>query len=402
MKFFVILLVLVVVVVAIVGPQALYTVDEKQMAVVTRFGEPVATNFKPGLKFKAPFVDTVNYFDKRLLLFDAPPDSLLTKDKKRLIIDVYARGRIVDPLLFFETLRTESQAASRAVDIISSELRREVAGDIQAEIITTKREAIMAQVKANVAPKLLEFGIELVDLRIKRADFPNEIADSVYARMQAERKRIGDRERAEGAEVDARVRADVDKQATVIRALAQRDADITRGCGEAEAAKIFADAFKEDPEFFTFEENLRINRGILTQNTTAIMTVSDLGQLVEGIRRGAVLAAAVPDGTPLGAGSDLSQFGSRCAEVAATRTLARDLNLDLALLEIISAEEVEWPNKSLGCPEEGRTYAPVIVPGYSVVLNVLDQSGQSYEIHTNLHGSEIAICGEQADADASP
>ena len=156
-----------------------------------------------GLKLKAPFIDTVNYFDKRLLLFDAPPDSLLTGDKKRLIIDVYARGRIVDPLLFFERLRTESQASTRAVGIISSELRTEVAGDNQAEIITTKRQDIMSQVKDNVSPKLLEFGIEVVDLRIKRADFPNEIADSVYARMQAERKRIADRERAEGAEVDA-------------------------------------------------------------------------------------------------------------------------------------------------------------------------------------------------------
>lgn len=391
MKIFVIFLVLLVVVLAIVGPQTLYTVDEKQMAVVTRFGEPVATNRTPGLKVKVPFVDTVNYFDKRLLLFDAPPDSLLTLDKKRLIIDVYARGRIVEPLVFFEKLRTEAQAASRAVDIISSELRSEVAGDIQAEIITTKREAIMAQVKANVFPKLLEFGIELVDLRIKRADFPNEIADSVYARMQAERKRIGDRERAEGAEVDARVRADVDKQATVIRALAQRDADITRGCGEAEAVKIFADAFKEDPEFFTFEESLRVNRDILTQNTTAIMTVSDLGQLFEGIRRGAVLGAQVPEGAVQGAGSDLDQFGSRCAEVAATRTLARNLNLDLALLEVISAEAVQWPNSSLGCPEEGRAYAPITVSGYSVVL---DQKGERYEIHTNQHGSAIAICDE--------
>ena len=391
MKIFVIFLVLLVVVLAIVGPQTLYTVDEKQMAVVTRFGEPVATNRTPGLKVKVPFVDTVNYFDKRLLLFDAPPDSLLTLDKKRLIIDVYARGRIIEPLVFFEKLRTEAQAASRAVDIISSELRSEVAGDIQAEIITTKREAIMAQVKANVFPKLLEFGIELVDLRIKRADFPNEIADSVYARMQAERKRIGDRERAEGAEVDARVRADVDKQATVIRALAQRDADITRGCGEAEAVKIFADAFKEDPEFFTFEESLRVNRDILTQNTTAIMTVSDLGQLFEGIRRGAVLGAQVPEGAVQGAGSDLDQFGSRCAEVAATRTLARNLNLDLALLEVISAEAVQWPNSSLGCPEEGRAYAPITVSGYSVVL---DQKGERYEIHTNQHGSAIAICDE--------
>ena len=376
---------------AIVGPQLLYTVDETQMAVVTRFGDPVATNRMPGLKLKAPFIDTVNYFDKRLLLFDAPPDSLLTKDKKRLIIDVYARGRIVDPLLFFERLRTESQATTRAVGIISSELRTEVAGDNQAEIITTKRQDIMSQVKDNVSPKLLEFGIEVVDLRIKRADFPNEIADSVYARMQAERKRIADRERAEGAEVDARVRADVDKQATIIRAQAERDGDITRGCGEAEAVKIFAEALEQDPEFYTFQRSLEAYRAFLTRNTTVVMKVDDFGQLFEGIRQGVVAGAEAPKGTDGTGGPDLLQRGSNCAEVAATRSLARGLDVDLIDLEIVGAEPIVWPDRSLGCPEEGRTYALVEVPGFSVSLS---DNGELYSVHTNQHGSQVVICSQ--------
>ena len=376
---------------AIVGPQLLYTVDETQMAVVTRFGDPVATNRMPGLKLKAPFIDTVNYFDKRLLLFDAPPDSLLTRDKKRLIIDVYARGRIVDPLLFFERLRTESQATTRAVGIISSELRTEVAGDNQAEIITTKRQDIMSQVKDNVSPKLLEFGIEVVDLRIKRADFPNEIADSVYARMQAERKRIADRERAEGAEVDARVRADVDKQATIIRAQAERDGDITRGCGEAEAVKIFAEALEQDPEFYTFQRSLEAYRAFLTRNTTVVMKVDDFGQLFEGIRQGVVAGAEAPKGTDGTGGSDLLQRGSNCAEVAATRSLARGLDVDLIDLEIVGAEPIVWPDRSLGCPEEGRTYALVEVPGFSVSLS---DNGELYSVHTNQHGSQVVICSQ--------
>ena len=394
MKALLIVLILLVLGTAIVGPQLLYTVDETQMAVVTRFGDPVATNRSPGLKVKAPFVDTVNYFDKRLLLFDAPPDSLLTKDKKRLIIDVYARGRIVEPLTFFETLRTETQATSRAVGIIASELRTEVAGDNQAEIITTKREDIMSQVKDNVSPKLLEFGIEVVDLRIKRADFPNEIADSVYARMQAERKRIADRERAEGAEVDARVRADVDKQATIIRAQAERDGNITRGCGEAEAVKIFAEALEQDPEFYTFQRSLEAYRAFLTQNTTVVMQVDDFGKIFEGIRQGVVAGAEAPkapDGTDGAREPELVRPDSTCAEVAAARSLAQGLGADLIDMEVLGAESVVWPNRGLGCPEEGRTYAPLEVPGFSVSLS---DDGDLYSVHTNRYGSELVLCSQ--------
>ena len=165
--------------------QSVFIVDETNTAIVTRFGEPIKTSTTPGLNFKIPFMDQVRKFEKRLLIFDAPPDSLLTSDKKRLVIDVYARGRIVDPLLFFKTTRNETLAASRAIDIISSELRREIASDLQTEIIKTNREQIMNKVKELADPKIREFGIELVDVRIKRADFPEEIAESIYGRMQA-------------------------------------------------------------------------------------------------------------------------------------------------------------------------------------------------------------------------
>ena len=282
-----ILLVVIIILAGIFGPQAFFVVDETQLAVVTRFGEPKREVKSPGLYPKTPFIDTVTYFDKRLLLFDAPPDSLLTLDKKRLIIDVYARGRIVDPLIFFEKLRSETLATARAVDIISSELRREIASDNQADIITTKREDIMNRVRDTVSPALREFGIEVVDIRIKRADFPAEIAQSVYLRMQAERKRKADRERAEGAEVDAQVRADVDKQATIIRAEADRDANIIRGSGEAEAIAIFADALEQDPEFYSFQRSLEAYKTFLTQNpnTTIILPPdSDLLQFLQNPR----------------------------------------------------------------------------------------------------------------------
>lgn len=281
MKIIAAILVIGVVLALVIGPQAFFVVDETQLAIVTRFGEPRQEITTPGLKFKTPFVDSVTYFDKRLLVFDAPPDSLLTKDKKRLVIDVYARGRIVDPLKFFRTVRTENQAASRVIDIISSELRREIANDNQSEIIVTSREQIMLNVRIASIPKLLEFGIELVDVRMKRADFPPEIADSIYGRMQAERKRIADRERAEGAQQDLVIRAAVDREATIITAEANRDAAILRGEGEAEAIAIFASALERDPEFYTFQRTLEAYRVFLTTNTTVVLPAnSDLFQFL--------------------------------------------------------------------------------------------------------------------------
>ena len=266
----------------IVGPQAFFVVDEKQLAIVTRFGEVKQTIKHPGIYLKTPFIDTTTYFDKRLLIFDAPPDSLLTKDKKRLIIDVYARGRIVDPKLFRETVQTESQGRARAINIIASELRTEIASDNQAEIITTKREDIMARILENVKPKLRELGLEMLDVRIKRADFPPEIAESVYARMQAERKRKADKERAEGAEIDAQVRATVDRDATIIRATAQRQANISRGEGEARAVEIFAEAISADPAFYSFQRSLEAYKKILETNATVVLPAdSDLFEFLQ-------------------------------------------------------------------------------------------------------------------------
>lgn len=282
MRIFAIVVVLASIFAAIVGPQALFVVDETQAAIVTRFGLVQKSIRSPGLYSKVPFVDTVTYFDNRLMIWDAPPEPLLTGDKKRLIIDVYARGKIVDPKLFRETLGTETQAASRAVDIISSELRTEIASDNQSEIITTKREDIMRRVLQNTQPKLKSFGLEVVDLRIKRADFPAEIAESVYARMQAERKRKADRERAEGAEIDLEVRAEVDKEASIIRAEAERTASITRGEGEAEAVQIFADAIGQDLDFYAFQRSLEAYRVILESQTTVVLPAdSELFQFLQ-------------------------------------------------------------------------------------------------------------------------
>lgn len=381
------------VVLVIGGRSVLFTVDETKLAIVTRFGEIQNSYTSPGLYMKVPFIDSVTYFDGRLLIFDAPKDSLLTKDKKRLIIDVYARARISNPKLFRETVMNEMQATSRAVDIITSEVRREVASDNQSEVITTKRESMMGRVQGNVKEKLNEFGIEVIDVRIKRADFPEEIADSVYARMQAERKRKADKERAEGAEVDAQVRADVDRQATIIRANAEKDANIIRGCGEAEATGIFADAFSEDPDFFTFQKSLEANATILTGTDTVIMEAENFGNLFEQIRTGIIEASSTPKSRTRVTIDE--EFGSSCAEVAAFRRLATELSntlnedIDTSDLELLSSKAINWPDVSLGCPEEGRDYQKTTVPGFSVSLS---HQGTMYQLNTNTHGSLVKFC----------
>ena len=400
MKILVILIVIVAILGAIFVPQFLYIVDETQVAVLTRFGEPRKQITSPGLYIKTPFAEQVTYLDKRLLIFDALPDSLITKDKKRLVIDVYARGRIINPLLFVETVRTESQAVSRAVDILTSELRVEIARDDQSEIIQTSREAIMIRVRDAVAPKLLSFGIEIIDVRIKRADFPGEIANSVYERMKAERKRIADRERAAGAKADLEKRSNVDRVAVEIRSAATRDADIIRGCGEAESIAIFADALSRDPEFFTFQRSLETYTKYFDKNTTIVGSAQDLGQVFEDVRHAMANSAAAPDVVP-GTGVDDVALESSCQEVeavtAARTLLANDLDTEPRALIIQSTDEVDWANAAIGCEEAGVSYAQVITPGYRMVFEF---EGETYEVHTSADGKQVARCEEEPESGA--
>ncbi len=272
MKILAALLILTVIAAGILGPQFLFVVDETQSAIVTRFGEPQRTIRQPGLKMKSPFIDTVIYFDQRNTLFDAPPDSLLTSDKKRLIIDAYAVVRIIDPLEFYKTVRTPQRAVTRSTDNIASELRKEIGQDEQSQIIKTNRETIMNRVTEASRPLLSDFGLQVVDVRTKRIDFPSEIANSIYERMKAERKRIADAERAEGAERDLEIRAGTDRQAAIIKAEAERDADIVRGEGEASAITIFAEALEQGPEFYAFRRSLEAYANALRTGTTLVLS----------------------------------------------------------------------------------------------------------------------------------
>jgi membrane protease subunit HflC len=374
-------------------PEVFFVVDETDQAIVTRFGEAQRSAREPGLYLKTPFMDRVIYLDKRLLLFDAPPDSLLTKDKKRLIIDVYARGRIVDPLKFIEEVATEARGKQRAIEIISSELRREIGLDDQSEIIEASREQIMANLREAVRPKLAEFGIEIVDVRMKRADFPVEIAASVHERMKAERKRKADKERAEGAKKDLEVRADVDKQATIIRSAAKRDADIIRGCGEAEAIMIFAEALEQDPEFYTFQRSLEMYAAALSEDTTIIGESSDLGSMFEVIRNKIVEASSLPtsvDSNAMGTTELESRCGQLDAEGAGRKFLSEYFEISLHAFVLNSVSEMEWPDQGLGCPVEGQSYDQVDTQGYVMIF---EQNNDKFEVHTDVEGLHVVICG---------
>lgn len=336
----------------VIASQTFYIVEETQFAIVTRFGEFQEDKKSPGLAIKIPFVESVIKLDSRLLRVDAPPASLLTLDKRTLVIDAFARYRITEPLIFFQTLRTEANAGARVGDIVNSNLRREVALDLQSDVISETREEIMQRVTA--ASKLLDiqrseaialpgglrdpslqiiiagravaegetairdriptpdqlesiinsptpldfdlegenfryripltdrFGIEVVDVRIKRADFPAGVASSVFDRMRAERERIASAQRAEGAQADAEIRATVDREVNFITQAAQGDSARIRGEAEGEAIRILAEQLGRDPEFYAFTRSLEAYRKLLAEDSTLVLNVdSDLWRYLE-------------------------------------------------------------------------------------------------------------------------
>ena len=392
------LLIIIIIAVFILGPQTFFKVDETETAIVTRFGEIIGSSkMSPGLYMKTPFIDSVTYFDKRLLVFDAPPDSLLTKDKKNLEIDVYARGKITNPRVFYATLRTEASGYNRVVDIVSSELRREIANDEQSEIISISREAIMNRVRDAVAPKLQEFGIELIDVRIKRADFPDAVADSVHKRMIAERERIANRERAEGAEYDLERRANADRTAIEIRTAAQRDAEIIKGCAEADSIKIYAGALEEDPEFYSFQRSLEAYKEYLASNTTIIGSSTDLGELFAKIRIGVNDASRIDINYTSSIIERPDTGVSSCEEVDVRRAGQKliseklDINNDIDV-KLVSIDSKQWNDSSMGCKVDSSE-EPVVVKINGFVA-FFEYDGDTFEVHTNEDATMVVECLE--------
>ncbi len=251
---------------------AFYRVDQWTQALVIQLGEPVRTVQEPGLYFKIPLIQSVEYFDKRLLLYDAVPKELLTRDKQQLVVDNYARWRIVDPLNFYRTLRTEQAAQSRLDDIVYSNVRENLGRQTLQEIVSDRRAGLMREITRASAQRVSDFGIEIVDVRIKRADLPEKNEQNVFRRMKAERERQAKKFRAEGDEEARKIRSLADKQSKIIMAEANKKSEILRGGGEARAVKIYSDAYERDVEFFELLRTLQAYDAAITDGTQLILS----------------------------------------------------------------------------------------------------------------------------------
>jgi membrane protease subunit HflC len=258
--------------IAILGLSTVFTVDETRQVVILQFGEPVRIIKMPGLHFKLPApLQVAQHFDDRLLEYDVAPEEILSKDKKSLIVDNYVRWRITDPLLFLQTVQTESIAKTRIDDIVYSELRRELGTHNMSEIITESRELIMEKVTRESAAATKPYGIEVVDVRLKRVDLPQNNEQSIYRRMQAERIRQANKFRSEGEEESQKIKASTDKDKTIILATAYKEAEEVKGEGEAKAVDIYARAFSKDPDFYEFYRTLETYKIILDKKTTLVL-----------------------------------------------------------------------------------------------------------------------------------
>ena len=275
---------IVVLILAVVSfASSIYTVDMTQQVLITQMGEYVRTNKVAGLDFKVPFIQKVHVFEKRVLVSDAPPAEYLTLDKKRLLVDSYTRWKIANPIKFFMSVRNELGARSRLDDIVYSELRAHIAAHDFRDIIGEKRENIMDEVAKKAGKIVMDYGINIIDVRIKRADLPKEVQQSVFDRMKAERQRIAKKYRAEGEEQARILRANADKEATILLADAYKISKELRGEGDAQATAIYAAAYEKDEEFYSFLKSLEAYEEIFTGETSVILdTGSKLFKYLEG------------------------------------------------------------------------------------------------------------------------
>lgn len=270
------ILIVLAIAVLVTGWSSIFTVDETELSIVTRFGEYKRTEDNPGLHYKIPFAETVHYLERRILASDTPPAEYLTLDKKRLVADPITRWRIVDPLMFFKTVHDETGAKARLDDVVNSELRRELASRNFDEIVGNARDPMMQEVAKRTREKTKIFGLKVVDVRIKRADLPKEVQESVFQRMRAERERVAKQYRSEGSEAAAKIRAETDKDKTIILAKAYETSQKQRGEGDAESIRIYADAYGKDPEFYAFSRSLdTYDRSIDKKATLVLSTGSD-------------------------------------------------------------------------------------------------------------------------------
>ncbi len=249
----------------------LFTVREDRQVVVTRFGKPVRVLREAGLHYRVPFLEQLSFFDRRLLEYDSNPTEIITQDKKTLVVDNFSRWRIIDPLQFLRTVRNETGAQARLDDIIYSELRLELGRKDLIDIVAKDREQLMGKVTEASDKKAREYGIQIVDVRLKRADLPAENLKAIYGRMQAERQRIARQYRSEGKEQAEKIRAETNRERDVLLAEAYEQEQTIKGEGDAKSIDINARAFRQDREFYAFLKSLEVYRRSLKDKTTLVL-----------------------------------------------------------------------------------------------------------------------------------
>ena len=265
------------VVAGIFAMSSLFIVEQTEEALVLRLGEVRDVIPNPGLKMKLPFIENVIFYDNRLLDFEPPPEEVIVSDQKRLVVDTYTRYRITNPLLFYQTVNSEAAVRARLSAMVNGSLRRVLGNVTLSALLSHQRSAIMGQIRDEVTAQGKSFGIDVVDVRIRRADLPEENSQAIFARMQSEREQQARQYRGEGAEAAQNVRANAERERTVILAEAQRDAQRVRGDGDAESIRVYAGAFGQDKEFFAFYRSMQAYRESLTGRSTSFVLTPDSG-----------------------------------------------------------------------------------------------------------------------------
>jgi membrane protease subunit HflC len=270
-----VILAVVVAALGVLASSSLFTVHQAEQALVLQLGEPIRAESNPGLKFKIPFIQNVIFLDKRILAFDAPAEEVIASDQKRLVVDSFLRFRISDPLKFYQSVGNETVARSRLASILNSGVRKVLGQETFSTVLSGERVELMRQIQETVNKEAGEFGITVVDVRIKRADLPEANSQAIFRRMQTEREREAKEFRAQGAEISQRIRARADREKTVLLAEAEREAEILRGEGDAQVVKIFADAYGRDIDFFSFYRSMLAYREALGADETTMVLSPD-------------------------------------------------------------------------------------------------------------------------------
>jgi len=254
---------------------SLFVVKEINQAIVLQFGDPKKVIVEPGLQFKIPFIQNVVFLDRRILNLDAPPEEVIASDQKRLIVDAYARFKIVDPLKFYISVGDERVARSRLSTIINSRIRSVLGKQSLANLLSEDRTKQMTLIQDGVNTEAENFGIKIIDVRIKRADLPQANSEAIFKRMQTEREREAKEFRAKGAEMAVTITSTADKEVTVLLANAKKQSEIMKGEGDGQRNKIFAEAFGKDPEFFAFYRAMQAYENALIGGDTSLILSPD-------------------------------------------------------------------------------------------------------------------------------